>query len=66
MVFMLLILSITSAWYLGLKAFNAGLSVRYWALLGLLLGPFALPLFTSQSRIALRKIRQFDAAIVHC
>ncbi|PIW60735.1 hypothetical protein [Shewanella sp. CG12_big_fil_rev_8_21_14_0_65_47_15] len=57
MVLLIVLLAFISAWYFGLAAFTAGLSVKYWAIVGFILGPLAFPLFTAHSHLALRKIR---------
>ncbi|MGL5391677.1 MAG: hypothetical protein ACRDA8_09955 [Shewanella sp.] len=60
MILIVLVLALISAWYLGYMAFAAGMSVARWSLLGLVLGPFVIPLFNAHSQLALRKIRHRD------
>ncbi|WP_037458996.1 hypothetical protein [Shewanella sp. HN-41] len=57
MVLLIVFLALISAWCFGLAAFTSGLSVKYWAIVGFILGPLAFPLFTTHSHLALRKIR---------
>ncbi|WP_405130465.1 hypothetical protein [Shewanella oneidensis] len=52
---MLVALSFFCAWCFGYAAFRAGLSVKYWTVLGFILGPMAFPLFSTHKRIALRR-----------
>lgn len=65
MVLLVICIALISAWYFGLAAFTAGLSVTYWALLGFVLGPLAYPLFTTHSHLALRKIRCSEEGILN-
>ncbi|MCK8044048.1 hypothetical protein MSG37_04060 [Shewanella sp. 1CM18E] len=44
-----------SSYLLGNSAFNAGLPVKRWALLGLAVGPVAYPLLNSHKQLAYRK-----------
>lgn len=40
---------------MGNLAFRAGLGVKRWALLGLLLGPVGYPLFSTHKRFAMKR-----------
>ncbi|MDR8523348.1 hypothetical protein [Shewanella fidelis] len=44
-----------SSYLIGNSAFNAGLPVKRWAFLGLLVGPVAYPLLNSHKQLAYRK-----------
>lgn len=65
MVWMMILLALISAWYFGYAAFTAGLSVKYWVLFGLVLGPLAFPLFMTHSHLALRKIRNNEEELLN-
>ncbi len=40
---------------MGNMAFRAGLGVKRWAMLGLIIGPVAYPLFSTHKRFALKR-----------
>lgn len=61
MVLLVIFIALISAWYFGLAAFTAGLTVKHWVLLG----PLAYPLFTTHSHLALRKIRCSEEGILN-
>lgn len=65
MALLVIFIALISAWYFGLAAFTADLSVTYWALLGFVLGPLAYPLFTTHRNLALRKIRCSEEGILN-
>ena len=57
MALLVIFIALISAWYFGLAAFTAGLTVKHWVLMGFVLGPLAYLLFTAHRHLALRKIR---------
>lgn len=65
MVLLVIFIALISAWYFGLAAFTAGLTVKHWVLLGFVLGPLAYPLFTTHLHLALRKIRCSEEGILN-
>jgi hypothetical protein len=46
---------------MGNLAFRAGLGVKRWALLGLLLGPVGYPLFSTHKRFAMKRAQGKDS-----
>ena len=51
-------LSILSCVLLGFNAYHSGMSVKRWAVAGLLFGPFAYPLLNAHRNLAYRKVAQ--------
>ncbi len=56
MVFILSVLTVSSL-AMGNLAFRAGLGVKRWAVLGLVLGPVAYPLLSTHKRFALKRVQ---------
>lgn len=57
MVFLVVVIYLISSYIAGRAAFQAGLSVMYWACLGLILGPLVYPLFNTHKRFSLKRIQ---------
>lgn len=57
MVFLVVLVFITSSYIAGRAAFQAGLSVKYWVCLGMFLGPLVYPLFNTHKRFSIKRIR---------
>ncbi|GIU02297.1 hypothetical protein [Shewanella algidipiscicola] len=49
---------------MGNMAFRAGLGVKRWALLGLLIGPAGYPLLATHKRLAIKRAQGKGAAII--
>ena len=60
MLLVVLVLTVSSLFYY-VQAFKNGMSAKGWAVIGLAIGPCALPLFRAQKRMALRRIQGFDS-----
>lgn len=52
---LVLLMSLGSAWYLGVLAFSQGMPVKRWAFVGALMGPVGYPLFTTHKRLNARR-----------
>ncbi len=55
----LLVVSLLSSLFYYVESFKSGLSAKKWALVGLLLGPMALPFFTISQHVKLRHAQGF-------
>jgi hypothetical protein len=60
MLLVILVLSISSLFYY-VQAFKSGLSAKSWAVIGLIAGPCAFPMFSAKKRMALRRVQGFDS-----
>lgn len=60
MLFIILVLSLSSLFYY-VQAFKNGLSAKSWAMIGLVAGPCAFPMFRAKKRMALRRVQGFDS-----
>jgi hypothetical protein len=60
MLYIILVLSISSLFYY-VQAFKSGLSAKSWAIVGLVAGPCAFPMFRAKKRMALRRVQGFDS-----
>ncbi|EKE83801.1 hypothetical protein [Idiomarina xiamenensis] len=58
-----LTLSLSSACFCYVQASMNGMGAKRWALLGLLMGPFGLPLLQTHKRLSWLKCRQAQAAL---
>ncbi|WP_434929154.1 hypothetical protein [Shewanella sp. HL-SH2] len=58
---LLALLFVLSSIFLGFSAYYAGLAVKRWALVGVVLGPVAYPLFTTHKHLAYRKVEGLGA-----
>jgi hypothetical protein len=58
--FVILVLAVSSLFYY-VQAFKSGLSAKSWAVIGLVTGPCALPMFRAKKRMALRRVQGFDS-----
>lgn len=52
---LILLMSVGSAWYMGLMAFSQGMPVKRWACVGALIGPAGYPLFSTHKRLNERR-----------
>ncbi|WP_100655666.1 hypothetical protein [Alteromonas flava] len=62
MVVVLLLLSALSSLFYYVNAFKSGLNAKAWAFVGLVLGPFALPMFSISKHVAWRRAVGFGNA----
>lgn len=56
MIFLLLLISCLSGYFLGNQAFVNGMAVKRWSVAGMLMGPLAYPLFNSHKYLLTKKI----------
>lgn len=63
MIVLVSILTLSSV-VMGNMAFRAGLGVKRWALLGLLIGPVGYPLLATHKRLAIKRAQGRGAAII--
>ena len=63
-VFVVSVLTVSSV-VMGNLAFRAGLGVKRWALLGLVLGPVGYPLFSTHKRFAIKRAQGKGASQIN-
>ncbi|MCW8093044.1 hypothetical protein [Alteromonas sp. ASW11-130] len=60
MMIALLLVSIVSSLFFYVEAFKSGMQAKGWALAGLFVGPFLMPMFTISRHVAIRKSIGFN------
>ena len=61
MIFVVILVLAVSSLFYYVQAFKSGMSAKSWAVIGLAIGPCALPLFRAQKRMVLCRVQGFDS-----
>ena len=55
-----LVIAVLSSLFFYVEAFSSGMPAKKWALAGLVMGPFVLPMFAISQHVTLRQARGYN------